>query len=105
MSKKKKDFVKLGEMVEKIREKGQTFKEGAEAFGVPVQYLYDYNHWAKQEARKKTEEGPEKPESVERGEGGGRNAATEKVGKPGVPEEIQELILAYRKALMDRGAS
>ncbi len=101
---KKKDFGKLGEIVQQIREKGKTFKEGAEAFGVPVQHLYDYNHWVKNQGRQKDVVGKKKPESEARErEGDTPSSAKEKVPDAQVPEEIQELILAYRTEHPDHG--
>ena len=40
---KRRDWSRIGEVVEKIRELGLTYKEGAERFGVKVGDLYCYN--------------------------------------------------------------
>lgn len=41
---KRRDWSKIGEVVEKIRELGLTYREGAARFGVKVSDLYEFNH-------------------------------------------------------------
>jgi len=86
---KRRDWSKIGEVVEKIRELGLTYKNGSERFGVKVDDLYDYNRL---QNRKKPEE--EEKETEASGGGGGES------GKKGrgsqLPEEVKELIRSYR---------
>ncbi len=104
MRKKKKDYGKLGEIVKKVRERGMSLKDGAEAFGVPAQYLYDYNHWAKKQGGNKVEVDQEEGENEDREQVETSVCSTkEKAIAPQVPAEIQELILQYRGAHGDHG--
>jgi transposase InsO family protein len=87
---KRRDWAKIGEVVNKVLELGLTYKEGAEQFGVKVNDLYDYNR------RQNRKEAPgEKGETEGPGGGGGET------GKKGrgvqLPEEVQELIRSYRR--------
>lgn len=87
---KRRDWSKVGEVVEKTRELGLSYQEGAKRFGVRVRDLYDYNERRKREEAevkgKKTE--PSSPQEVptERKDRGAQ-----------LPEEVKELIRSYRR--------
>lgn len=87
---KSRDWSKVGELVAKIRELGLTYKEGSERFSVKVRDLYRYNQLLK---RKGAEINGEETGKSSRGEG-------ETIRKDCVarlPEEVNELILSYRR--------
>lgn len=86
---RRRDWSKVGEIVEKVRELGLTYVEGAKRFGVQVGLLYEYN---RQQNRKLREEGaPAVEEKVP-----GAETSTPKRGVQ-LPEEVQELIRVYRR--------
>ncbi len=87
---KRRDWVKLGEVAEKVRELDLTYKEGAEQFGVKVEDLYEYNRWQKQNGTK-----IEERETEPTGGGGGETGKQDRGVQ--LPEEVQELIRAYRR--------
>ena len=82
---KRRDWSKVGEVVEKTRELGLSYQEGAKRFGVRVRDLYDYNERRKREKAEvegKTTE-PSSPQEVptERKDRGAQ-----------LPEEVQHLL-------------
>ncbi len=86
---KRRDWSKVGEVVEKIRKLGLSYAEGARRFGIKPWLLYAYT----------------RQEKLGPGQGlaaGGAGAATgqeKKTSKRGVqlPEEVQERIRSYRR--------
>jgi transposase InsO family protein len=87
---KRRDWLKIGEVVGKIRELGLTYKDGSERFGVKVDDLYDYNR----RQNGKVAEGKQE-ETGDAGAGGSDTG--KKVRGVQLPEEVQELIRAYRR--------
>jgi transposase InsO family protein len=81
---KRRDWDKIGEAVEKIKELGLTYVDGAKKLKMKVEDIYDYNH----------------RENKEREKGG--KAVTEKLEKDSapkskLPEDLQKIILDYRR--------
>jgi transposase InsO family protein len=87
---KPRNWSKIGEAVEKIRELGVSYKEGAKRFGVSVRDLYCYNHRRKREG---TEINGKDTRSSGREEG----QSGQKDREVHLPEEVQELIRSYRR--------
>jgi len=74
---KGRDWNKAGEIIEKIRELGLSYREGAKRFGVSHWLLYDYNKRTNREAR-------------EAATGAGVREAREAAGGDGVREAVAE---------------
>jgi transposase InsO family protein len=92
----RRDWTKVGEIVEKIRELGLTLKDGAAGFGVKPGLLYEY----KRRAKKGTGEGVETPAK------GAPEKVPSEVAKShagSLPEDIQEMIRTYRVATPTHG--
>jgi transposase InsO family protein len=87
---KARDWSKIGEVVEKIRGLGLTYREGSERFGVKVRDLYCYNQRLK---RKGAEVNREKTEAS----GGEEDETGHKDNGAQLPEEVKELIQSYRR--------
>ena len=90
---KRRDWAKIGEVVEKIRQLDLSYKEGAERFGVKLADVYDYNRRLNK-AQVAVEEKPAEES------GAGRDAPDRKARKArGVqlPADVQELICSYRR--------
>jgi len=87
---KRRDWEKIGEVVEKIRELQLTYKEGADRCGVKLDDVYDYNR-RENKRRVEAEEQP-RDKGVE-----GMEETVKKVGGVQLPEEVQELIRSYRR--------
>ena len=87
---RRRDWAKIGEVVEKIRQLELTYKEGSDRFGVKLNDLYDYNR-RESKRQRAVEERP-------RESGALRTGVTE-AKRSGVrlPEEVQELIRSYRR--------
>ena len=87
---KRRDWSKIGEVVERIRELSLTYKEGADRFGLKVHDLYDYNHLQnrKEAQGEETETGPTG--------GGGRETGKKGRGSQ-LPEEVKKLFRSYRR--------
>ncbi|MCP4149365.1 MAG: transposase, partial [bacterium] len=81
---KRRDWKKIKDVVEKTKELGLTYKEGAEKFGIKVEDIYVYNRRAKSDSK-----GDEKD--------GGDKTRTDKKEKYLLPEEVIKLILDYRR--------
>lgn len=82
---KRRDWVKVGEIVEKIKELGLSYAAGAKRFGIKPELIYDYN-------RKKNHKA--------RGSNGASARATESSKKrspAALPPEVEELICSYRR--------
>ncbi len=106
------DREKVAELAEKIREQGLSFAEGAREFGIPVRRLYEFNRRQKQDPEANGSE-PEvtvgqtetadskRPEVEQEKDTSGHQSAPVK-GSP-LPEDIQRLIIQYRKQNPDTG--
>jgi transposase InsO family protein len=87
---KEHDWKKVGEIVEKVRELGLSYKDGAKRFGIKPWLLYDYNRKAKRDAEAAPADAP-----VEAGQA---EAAKETGSSPvALPGDVGELILTYRR--------
>ncbi len=81
---KRRDWKKIKDVVEKTKELGLTYKEGADKFGIKVEDIYVYNRRTKNDSK-----GDEKD--------GGDKTRTDKKEKYFLPEEVIKLILDYRR--------
>ena len=93
---KRRDWSRIGEVAEKIRELGLTYKEGSERFGVKVRDLYCYNGRMKRKRAAGNGRGQGKGKEAEaspRAEG--ESSRKSRVAQ--LPEEVQELIRSYRR--------
>jgi len=87
---KRRDWAKIGEVVEKIRELKLTYKDGSDRFGVKLSDLYDYNcRGNKRQVAVKEE--PQENEAPGAGETEAKGCGVR------LPEEVQELIRSYRR--------
>jgi transposase InsO family protein len=89
---KRRDWSRIGEVAEKIRELGLTYKEGSERFGVKVRDLYCYNGRMKQKGREGNGKGKETEVSAREG-----SESQQKSRGAQLPEEVKELIRRYRR--------
>jgi transposase InsO family protein len=117
---KRQDWAKVGEVVEKIRELGLSFKEGAERYGLKPWVVYEYNRARNREARAaenaaknggaKAADGAEERPAAVPGEvhalkaagsaakDGGAEAADGARERPvALPGDVRELIAGYRR--------
>lgn len=98
------DWEKIGELVGKIKEKGLSLADGAKQFGIPAWYLYDYN---RRQSRGRGGSHEERASSGQVGvtdaeqipvSGGAETACSNEVFEHSpLPEEVQRLIVGYRK--------
>jgi transposase InsO family protein len=89
---KRRDWSRIGEVAEKIRELGLTYKEGSERFGVNVRDLYCYNGRMRRERAEGNGKGKETEASArEESESGQKSRGAQ------LPEEVKELIRSYRR--------
>ena len=89
---KRRDWSRIGEVAEKIRELGLTYKEGSERFGVKVRDLYCYNGRMKREGAEGNGKGKETEASAREGSKSGQKSRGAQL-----PEEVKELIRSYRR--------
>lgn len=92
---KRRDWTRIGEVVEKIRQLGLTYAKGAELFGVKPADIYEYNAREKDKRAReqKGKEGRcERPSEAER-----------KASRSQLPQEVKELIVSYRRQHPDHG--
>lgn len=87
MGKKRQDWQKIGEIVEKIRELGLSYKDGAKHFGVKPWAVYEYNRARHRKAREATASNGQPSEASGKTEG--RPVA--------LPADIGDLIRSYRR--------
>jgi hypothetical protein len=86
----KHDRKKVGEIITKVRELGLSYKEGAKKFGIKPWLLYDYNRKANRDAREPSGAGTVQAAAAE--------TPKENEARPlGLPGDVGELILSYRK--------
>lgn len=93
---KRRDWVKIGEVVEKVRELQLTYKEGADRFGVKVNDLYDYN-------RRENKRGAAVEEVPANNSGTDSEEVSTKIRGVQLPEDVQELIRSHRREHPTRG--
>jgi len=86
---KKRDWDKIGEVVDKIKELNLNYKDGAERFRTKVDLIYDYN---RRNNKLKFKENPD--------QSGKRETDKE---KNILPNEVVELITGYRRTNPDHG--
>lgn len=87
---KRRNWVEVGEVIEKIRELGLSYKEGARQFGIKPGILYEYNR------RQKGGDNGECESNVSDGRGSVK-------GSVSLPGEVQRLIADYRREHPDHG--
>lgn len=100
------DWSKVEEIVRKIQELGLSYRQGAEHFGIKVSVLYEYNKKLKAHLKKKS--GPACPSSAcleEESPSGSHSqtADSHSTQSSSVPQEIEQLIVAYRQDNPDHG--
>lgn len=91
---RKKDWEKIGEMVEKIRELGLSYQDGAKRFGVKPWVLYEFNKRVSRERKKPV---PISDSEKEGGAGERGMPAGQQESRTSLPEEVKELICSYRR--------
>lgn len=99
---------KIGEIVEKIKEQGLTYSEGAKLYGIKVRAIYDYTRRQRMRAKKEKSSFLPEESSVETSNQEECQFSVEVKDKvsevvPSLPEGVQELIVAYRKNNPDHG--
>jgi len=80
---KRREWDKIGEVVEKIKELGLNLKEGAKQFNIKVADIYEYNRLFK---KGKTKQSP-----------------SDSVKKSSLPDDLVQLIVEYRRDHPDHG--
>jgi transposase InsO family protein len=96
------DWEKVGKIVEKIRELGLSFKEGADHFGIKPWIVYEYNRKRNLQARQAGD-----GKLVQRGTGSKKATAASAKQRPQketsnetgaeFPDQVKDLIVAYRR--------
>lgn len=101
---------KIEEIINKIKEHKLSYKEGAKLLGIKVRALYDYNY--RKTKRNKKSKPKETGTNIVKDttELVIKDADKEKTGEEssisgvsGIPEELQKIIVAYRKEHQDHG--
>jgi transposase InsO family protein len=87
---KRRDWKKIGEVVRKIKELSLTYTEGAKQFNIKVGDLYDYNRRCNREGNE-SDKGDEDPKARKSDAGSS------------LPDELQQLIVDYRRQHPDHG--
>lgn len=87
---KRRNWDEVREIIEKIKELGLSYKEGAGQFGIEPWVLYEYNRRRK---------GGGNGNAAERGSDEGHSGK----GSVSLPEEVQKLIVDYRQEHPDHG--
>ncbi len=116
---KRKDWSQIGEIVEKIKELGLKYTEGAERFGTSVRDIYLYNQRLKKKIRidestdtpRKTSDTSTNKRERENEVGDVVTVGKENEGEkaadiellPSIPESVREIILNYRTLHPDHG--
>lgn len=94
--KKRKSRQELLEIIEKIKEKGITYKEGADLYGVKVKQLYDCRY------RTQKKEGSSQQEVKTQIETG-TDTDIESLNTISLPDEVKNLIIKYKEENPDHG--
>lgn len=103
-----KQSAKIGEIIEKIKEQGLTYSEGARLYGIKARAIYDYTRRQRVRAKKEESSYTSEESSVKsdnHGECQFSVAVKDKEPEivPSLPEGVQELIIDYRKNNPDHG--
>lgn len=85
------DRERLEEIVSKIEEKGLSYADGAQEFDIPVRRIYEYNRRKKRVDKDTVVENNATP------------AELSSFKQSSLPEEVQQLIIDYRKEHPDHG--
>jgi transposase InsO family protein len=104
------DWSKIGEIVEKIKDHNLTYQDGANQFDIKVESIYEYNRRIKKKKCKseqkiaKAEEREEPSIKIsEIADKEEKREATHNVRASHIPEQIEEIILKYRRKHPDYG--
>lgn len=99
------DWDKVEEIVQKIKEHNLSYKEGAEQFGIKVRTIYEYNKRLNKKDSGNNIPEPDKTAGAEEVQKEVLNKEEEKsvLMRSSLPEEIQQIILDYRKEHPDHG--
>jgi transposase InsO family protein len=87
---KRRDWKKISEAVEKIKELGFSYKDGARQFNIKVRDIYDYNRRFNKEGNR----------SDKRGDG---KSSSKSDARSSLPDDVQQLIVDYRREHPDHG--
>jgi len=88
---KRRDWDELREVVDKINELGMTIKNGAKEYGVKARDIYEYNRRVR------------KGKTVEAQGKGSHEGSSGQETEISLPEDIQRIIVDYKKANPDHG--
>lgn len=102
----KKDSGELKEIIEKIKEQGLSYVEGARQSGIKVRKIYDYTYRKKKKVGDGKQERitPEKETETEAEQGHEKAEEKATAAVPStLPEGVEEIIVEYRKAHPDHG--
>jgi transposase InsO family protein len=103
----KRDWSKIGEIVQKIDEHHLSYREGAKQFGIKVKDIYEYNYRIKGKPcnKNKGAAGADKANVTSKpGEGQKeQEGSLDTVSTSCVPQEVQKIILSYRTDNPDHG--
>jgi len=89
------DEKKIGEIIQKIRELGLSYRDGAKQFGLKPWVLYDYNKKKSREARSVAATAPAQIGPQEQADTQSCNATGET--PVALPGDVEELIRGYRR--------
>ena len=96
--KKRKSRQELLEIIEKIKEKGITYKDGADLYGVKVKQLYDCRYRAQ---KKGCSSQREVGTAIETGKDSDTKAGS--LNNISLPDEVKNLIIKYKEENPDHG--
>lgn len=91
----RRDWSKIGEIAEKIKELGLSVKEGAKRFDIEPAVLYEYNKRRRRDRKEVALEVSDKKESSETGDSDAAKGVEE--SPVALPGDVAELIRAYRR--------
>ena len=116
MKKVTKKKLELSEIVEKIKEQGLSYSEGAKEYGIKVKAIYDYNYRQKKEAARKSIDSnkaslaDKKKIQLTQEEVAGSTIdeqellnASDSASPLNLPQDIQRIIIQYRQDNPDHG--
>ncbi len=98
----------VGEIVAKIKELKLSYAEGAKEFNIPIRHIYRYNNENKRESESSVEGSGLSQKEVlasaeEKGDKENQEKEDQKVESSSLPEDIQKIIVNYRKENPDHG--